>query len=124
MPSSVLPNDEQIRIVAPALESLLNQYSLYIDDGEIDFELLEISSKPISFGSIKSIVATKYIYPILDSKLGQLFYTFFSDQSILHYVKPYKEKYNSFYHLLIHEKNISYNHIMTLKIIKREWLIL
>lgn len=109
MPSGTLSHEESIRVLAPSLESLLNQYALFVNEGEIDFELLEISSKPISFSGIKSNAPKKYIYPKLNSKITRYFNLFFSDQSILHYVKPYNEKYNNFYDLLINEENIPFS---------------
>lgn len=108
LPSENLNDEEKIRIIAPSLESLLNQYDLFVNDGEIDFELLSISSKPISFSGLKSNVPTKYIYPNLGTGLGNLFYLFFSDQSMLHYIKPYEDKYDNFYLLLANEDNIPY----------------
>lgn len=108
LPSEKIKDEEKIRIIAPSLESLLNQYQLFVNDGEIDFELLSMSSKPISFSGLKSKVPTKYIYPNLGTGLGSLFYLFFSDQSMLHYIKPYEDKYDNFYLLLSNEDNIPF----------------
>ncbi|WP_400260904.1 hypothetical protein ACFX5U_12540 [Sphingobacterium sp. SG20118] len=108
LPSENLKDEEKIRIIAPSLESLLSQYQLYVNDGEIDFELLSISSKPISFSGLNSNVPTKYIYPNLDTEIGNLFHLFFSDQSMLHYIEPYEDKYDNFYLLLANENNIPF----------------
>ncbi len=109
MPNGDLSHEDSIKILAPSLDSLLKQYSFYINDSEIDFDLLEISSKPVTFGNIKSKIRTKYIYPNRDSKIEGLFNIFFSDQSILHYIAPYDDKYDCFYDLLVNEKNLRYS---------------
>jgi hypothetical protein len=37
---------EKVRLLAPEFESVLKQYKLFVEEGEIDFELLQISSAP------------------------------------------------------------------------------
>lgn len=93
---------EKIRIIAPELEFLLKQYQVYSSEGEIDFELIEINSSPLRFSEIKSIVNKKYGY-IDSNKTYFLKYQFFSDQSILHHVEPFNEKYSNLYDLLTNE---------------------
>jgi hypothetical protein len=93
---------EKIRILAPELEFLLKQYQVYSTEGEINFELIEINSNPLRFTEIKSLVDKKYAY-MKDSKIYFLKYHFFSDQSMLHYVNPFNEKYSSLYDLLTTE---------------------
>lgn len=102
-PSENLTFIEKIRAIAPELESLLKQYQHFIDDGEIDFELIELSSNPLNFSQLKSRVRNKYIYAIQNSKIMELYYYFFSNQGMLHYVEPHKEKYENFYSLLVNE---------------------
>lgn len=108
LPNDSLATEEKIRILAPALESLLNQYQLYVSEGEIDFDLLNISSKPINFSSIGSKVSNKYVYPTQNTRLSELFHIFFSDQNLLYYVDPFKDKYTNLYSLLIHEDHLPY----------------
>ena len=93
---------EKIRILAPELEFLLKQYQVYSIEGEIDFELIEINSSPLRFSEIKSLVYKKYGY-INNNKTYFLKYQFFSDQSMLYYVEPFKDKYFNLYDLLINE---------------------
>jgi len=93
---------ERIRILAPELEFLLKQYQVYSNEGEIDFELIEINSNPLGFSEIKSLVDKKYGY-INDNKIYFLKYHFFSDQSMLHYVEPFNDKYSNLYDLLTNE---------------------
>lgn len=99
-PSS--PYLEKIRIIAPELEFLMKQYNCYVKEKIIDFELLEFDSIPVRFGEILSLVDRKYIYPNGDI-INELRHYFFSDQCLLYYIEPYKNKYNDFYSLLNNE---------------------
>lgn len=40
----------------PAMESLLKQFTLFVEDGYIDFELLEIRSEHLIYKNIPSLV--------------------------------------------------------------------
>jgi len=93
---------EKIRLLAPEFESVLKQFKLFVEDGHIDFELLQISSAPSSIGDIPSINEDKYIYLNKNNNiLMQCLNIFFSDQRNLSYVEPHKDKeYNNFFELL------------------------
>lgn len=93
---------EKIRNLAPEYDFLLKQYQTFVDEGEIDIELVQINSTPIRFSEIHSQSDRKYIY-IEDNLVLKLKYLFYSNQSHLHYVKPYNSKYNNLYDLLINE---------------------
>lgn len=94
---------EKIRTLAPELDSLLKQYQLFVNDNEIDFELLELDSTPLRFSEISSLNRKKYAYA-----KGELFaklkYIFFSSQSMMGFVKPYESKYDNLFALLTNEK--------------------
>lgn len=97
---------EKVRLLAPEFESALKQFKLFVEDGSIDFELLQISSTPTSIKDIPSLNKDKYIYFNADNKeiLG-CSNLFFSDQTLLAYVEPFKEeKYHTFFNLLANEK--------------------
>lgn len=94
---------EKIRIVAPELEFLLKQYQVYSTEGKIDFELIQIDSIPLKFGDVKSVLSNKYVY-IKESKAKTLQFQFYSDQSLLHYIEPFKDKYSNLYDLLQNEE--------------------
>jgi len=104
----ILPSDstnylEKIRTLLAEYDSLLKQYKLFQEDGEIDFDLLRISSKPYSLNQIPSFVSRKYCY-LKDNKLSYINHLFFSDQSGLFYVEPFKNKYHRLYDLLVNEE--------------------
>lgn len=97
---------EKVRILAPEFESVLKQYKLFVEDGNIDFELLQMSSSPSSIKDIPSRNRNKYIYlnEQNEMNLGCL-NLFFSDQNLLAYVEPFKEsKYATLFELLANEQ--------------------
>jgi hypothetical protein len=98
---------EKIRFITPELEFLIKQYQSYVEEGFIDFDLLRISTSQLHLGKVKSKLKKKYIYGEGNEYL-RIKYCFFSNQSILFYIEPHKEKYRTFYQLIISE-NISYN---------------
>lgn len=106
MPNAASSYFEKVRLMAPEFETMLKQFKLFVEDGHIDFELLQISSSPTSIRDIPSLNSNKYIYFNRDHKdmLG-CSNLFFSDQSMLTYVDPFKEKsYQNFITLLAHEE--------------------
>lgn len=106
IPSSTSSSFEKVRLLAPEFESILKQFKLYVEDGEIDFELLEISSTPSAIKDIPSLNTDKYIYLNENNKeMVGCSYLFFSDQTLLTYVEPFKEKqFNCFFDLLANEQ--------------------
>lgn len=98
---------EKIRMLAPEFEFLLKQYKLYVEENNIDFELLQLNSSPLYLSDIKSKVPNKYVYG-KGNEFFKLRYVFFSEQSMLWYIDPYKEKYKKFYELVFNE-NVTIN---------------
>ena len=81
-------------------------FKLFVEDGNIDFELLQISSAPSAIKDIPSLNKNKYIYFNEDNlEMRGCSNLFFSDQTLLAYVEPFKEKhYRSFFDLLVNEQ--------------------
>uniref|UniRef100_UPI00094CDCE3 hypothetical protein n=1 Tax=Moritella viscosa TaxID=80854 RepID=UPI00094CDCE3 len=108
MPTTNASALEKVRTLAPELESILKQYKLYVEDNHIDFELLQMSSSPSSMKDIPSLNENKYIY--LDTNNQEAINStnlFFSDQTLLAHVEPFREKcYRTFFELLKNENNI------------------
>lgn len=94
---------EKIRTLLPEFDFLLKQYKNLAEDGSIDLELLQVSSKPIGFSQITSQLNKKYIYSN-DNLILQLKYLFFSDQSHLFYTETFGSKYNNLFDLITKEK--------------------
>ena len=97
---------EKVRLLAPEYESVLKQYKLFVEEGHIDFGLLQISSAPISIKDIPSLNRNKYCYFNENNKeFKNCSNLFFSDQTLLAHVEPFKDKrYNTFLELLIKEE--------------------
>lgn len=97
---------EKVRLLAPEFESALKQFKLFVEDDVIDFELLQMSSAPTAIKDIPSLNDKKYIY--LNEKNEVMVgcsNLFFSDQTLLAYVEPYREeKYHTFFDLLANER--------------------
>lgn len=97
---------EKVRLLAPEFESALKQFKLFVEDGSIDFELLQISSNPTAIKYIPSLNKNKYIY--LNEENQELIgciNLFFSDQTLLAYIDPFREKYyQTFFDLLTNEQ--------------------
>lgn len=106
MPSAAISCFEKVILFAPQFERVLKQYKLFVEDGEIDFELLEISSTPCAIKDIPSLIQNKYIYFNEENKeIVGCSNLFFSDQASLAYVKPHKEKhYHNLFDLLVNEQ--------------------
>jgi hypothetical protein len=101
---------EKVRLLAPELESILKQYKLFVEDGSIDFDLLQISSQPTLIKDIPSLNKDKYLYlNEKNSEIKSISNIFFSDQTLLSYVEPFKgKKYKTFFDLLANEENVEY----------------
>jgi hypothetical protein len=99
---------EKIRTIAPEFESILKQYRLFVENKQIDFELLQMSSGPTAIKDIPSLNDNKYIY--IDKEVNYLIYLLFSDQTLLTYVDPFKDKqYRNFVDLLVNEEEINFS---------------
>ncbi|HJV19175.1 MAG TPA: hypothetical protein VJ552_04785 [Sediminibacterium sp.] len=92
----------KIRLLAPEMEFLLKQYQCFLEEGAIDFDLLQIGTTQLNFSEIESAAKSKYVYGI-ETEISRLRYYFFSDQSSLFYVKPYEDQYGNFYDLIVNE---------------------
>lgn len=116
---------ERVRSIAPELESILKQYKLFVEDNHIDFELLQMSSSPCSMKDIPSLNKNKYIYLNTNNAEAVICsHLFFSDQTLLSYVEPFKEKnYITFFDLLRNEIDIYFNNYKEYQIPKIYHLI-
>jgi hypothetical protein len=96
------PELDKICTLLPAFDFLLKQYKNLAEDGNINIELLQLSSKPIGFSQINSQNKTKYIYSN-DNLIHQLKHIFFSDQSHMYYTKTFGTKHTNLFDLLTKE---------------------
>lgn len=96
---------QKIRLLAPEFESVLKQFKLFVEDGHIDFELLQISSAPCLIKDIPSLNDKKYYYLSEGNEvIINCLYSFFSEQSALCNVDPNQNNdYKTFFDLLKNE---------------------
>lgn len=105
MPTSSL-YVEKCSTIITAFESILKQYHLYVKNGEVDFELVGMSTTPILFENIKSLVPDKYIYGV-GADYERISFWLFSDQCTFKFIERiYKEgrQYDSLIDLLLKEE--------------------
>lgn len=104
-PSENTTYAEKCYTIITAFEAILKQFDLYVTDGNIDFELIGMSSSSVKFSEISSLVKDKYLYGHGDD-FKRATNILFSDQCILTYVlritKDGKD-YNCFYELICNE---------------------
>ncbi|SHN23027.1 hypothetical protein SAMN04488057_11250 [Cyclobacterium lianum] len=99
---SDLPELDKIRTLLPDFDFLLKQYKNLADDGAIDIEFLQVSSKPLGFNQITSQNKIKYIYSN-ERLILQLKHIFFSDQSHMYYTETFGTKHTNLFDLLTQE---------------------
>lgn len=96
------PELDKIRTFLPDFDFLLKQYKNLADDGIIDIELLQLSSKTMGFSQIPSLNERKYVYSN-DRLIMQLKHIFFSDQSHMYYTETFGTKHTNLFDLLTKE---------------------
>lgn len=112
---------EKCTNIMPALESILKQFIIYVEERQIDFELLEMRSEHLIYKNIPSLVNKKYVYGI-GEEYQTVTYLVFSDQSNLSYLEKTEKSYKNFYELLSNEK-IKLSDIPDYNASKVNWLI-
>lgn len=77
---------EKCRHMFAEMESVLKQFSLYVENGEVDPELLAMGADQARFKEIPSLLVGKYAYATTASDIQQILFLLFSDQSGLGYI--------------------------------------
>jgi hypothetical protein len=77
---------EKARHLFAEMEGVANQFRHYVQDGEVDRELLTITSDPVAYDQIPSLLDGKYVYATDDKEIRGVLYLLFSDQSGLTYI--------------------------------------
>lgn len=97
---------EKCSTIIPTFDAAIKQFTKYVQNGEIDFELIRMSTKPIILNNIPSLNKNKYVYGI-GNKFHYLCYLLFSDQCLLSYVERINKRnkeYSNFFELVSNEK--------------------
>lgn len=113
---------EMCRNLASEMDGVLKQYRLYAENGEIDRELLEMSSRPVEFEILPSLRTEKYWYANSDDIRKEMFYLF-SDQCLLSYIERIGKKYECLYDLLIKEELHLLDYTRQDELYQINWLI-
>lgn len=95
---------EKCRIIYPELDNIARQYNTFVDDGEIDPELLKMLP-PQKMSEAKSLLKNKY-YEVNEKNpiIKRVLFHLFASGSLLYHVEPYKDKgYHSLTELMAHE---------------------
>ena len=115
LPISIPSNDDstlnKCRVLCPELDAIAHQYNTFVNEGEIDQDLIRLS-KPLKVEECKSLLADKYYEIAIGNNeiQGVLWGTLGSGNSILSHVDPFKDKnYHSLVELLENEENVLYS---------------
>jgi hypothetical protein len=78
---------ERVRHLFSEMESVVKQFSLYVENGELDNDLLAITSEQVRYKDIPSLLVGKYVYANDDQDIRKILHLLFSDQSGLTYIR-------------------------------------
>jgi hypothetical protein len=77
---------EKCRHLFSEMESVLKQFWLYAENGELDLDLLSMTSEQLVYKQIASTVPDKYVYVTDHNDIRSIQHLLFSDQSHLSYI--------------------------------------
>ncbi|MEG0597719.1 MAG: hypothetical protein RR502_06715, partial [Oscillospiraceae bacterium] len=103
IPSPVTSHFEKCKFIISEIESVLKQFQLYVEEGEIDHELLQISSHPILFKDVPSLLTDKYLYS-KGEDYEYVAHCLFSNQCMLAYIPEKEIHYDNFFELISAEE--------------------
>jgi len=105
LPSEATTFKEKCRLIGSEMESVLKQFSLYVEEGHIDHEFINLSSDQTRFSGAPSLLQDKYVYANSDSnKMSSFLHLLFSDQTGLAYIEGITTQQNTLFDLLTFEK--------------------
>lgn len=114
------------KAIAPEIDAIAHRYDLYARMGSVDEELLLLSKENVRI--TEALSANPGCYYTIKGQPGELyrlFYLFFSDQSLLTFIEPFKNgHYNTLYQLLIEQDGkIPYDNYQNYKLRDIDYLI-
>lgn len=77
---------ERCRHIGPEMESVVKQFTIYRDDGELDLDLLRMTSASRPWGEIPSLTDRKYVQRAQSSDCDRVLHLLFNDQSRLTFI--------------------------------------
>lgn len=112
---------EKCSSIMPALESFLKQYTLYVEDGYIELELLGVRTSGIIYRDIPSLIIKKYVYGS-GEEFKIVTNLLFSDQSGLGYIHQTKESFKNLFELLS-KRGLNLTEVEEFNKARIDWLI-
>lgn len=89
---SFVPSDtgtsylQRVRHLFAEMESVANQFGLFVEHGELDRDLLTMGSDQVRYKVIPSLLDGKYLHPSESEEIAGILHLLFSDQSRLSYI--------------------------------------
>jgi len=112
---------ERCRHVCAEMESVVRQFTLYCDEGELDPDLLRMTSAPRPSSQIPSLVDRKYLHRAEASDCDQALHLLFNDQSRIAYINPTLKARN--FVELVAENQVLYSDLLHHQTQAIDWLI-
>lgn len=82
---------QRVRHLFAEMESVTRQFSLFVENGELDRDLLAITSDAVRYRDVPSLVTGKYVYHSANNEIAAILHALFSDQSTLTYINEGKK---------------------------------
>lgn len=80
------PYLHRVRHLFAEMESVANQFSLFVENRELDRDLLTMGADPIRYKEIPSLLDGKYLYATDSQEMSSVLHLLFSDQSRVSYI--------------------------------------
>lgn len=93
---------EKIRNISAEIDGVLKQFKLYCKHDHIDRGLLTISSEPVLFEDVPSLISDKYAY-FGSEECKNIGYLLCSDQALLNHTTKHNGEYRNFFELVQEE---------------------
>lgn len=77
---------QKVRHVFAEMESVASQFSLYVQEGELDRDLFTIAADQVRYKSLPSLIQGKYLRITSEVEIANVLHLLFSDQSRLNYI--------------------------------------
>lgn len=119
MPTELSSHLDKCRTILPEIDRIFKQYNALIEDGEIDQELIQMSSSSVRSDGVKTFISKKYAYP-LTGWYETASYLLFSDQSGIFYI-PSKKEFRNFLELIIRD-DVKKSEFEEYQLKKMQWL--
>lgn len=77
---------QKVRHLFAEMESVANQFTLFVRDGELDRDLLAMGAEQVRYKEMPSLLEGKYLYASEGEHIAGILHLLFSDQSGLSYI--------------------------------------